>query len=371
MSYFKKEVYVKNFFQNMECDPLSYEISNGVVRQVLALDYLAKQLSNSIKAKLKEKILLRMALYQHYFMDRIPLYAVVNETVMLARKYCHSSFVKFLNAILRKLSEVELSLPDDLSIRYSYPQFFVDQLVKDYGADNAKEIMDLGNKAPRTMSRNDKNYDFTTEAGSFAYVKAVTKMNYIQNVSPVLLIHHLSKEIDCPSTILDLCASPGGKTLATYKYFPDAEYYANDVNEKKLSKLRENFDKYDLKVLLTEGRAEDFVFERKFDLIILDVPCSNSGVLNKCPEARWRISKEKLKELEDLQLRIISNAVLGLSEKGQIWYMTCSIIKDENEKLIDKACKKYGLKKITTKTILPAKRGDDGGFCCSVGKTCL
>ena len=83
------------------------------------------------RIKMKEKVLLRMALYQHFFMDRIPLYAIVNESVALAKKFCHESFVRFFNMLLRKISKTQLSLPqgdnvEDLGVHYSYPDFFVE-----------------------------------------------------------------------------------------------------------------------------------------------------------------------------------------------------------------------------------------------------
>src|SRR5205085_11471055 len=111
-----------------------------------------------LSLKLKEKILLRLALYQFYFLDRIPLYALANEMMQLANQYCHPMFSQFLNAVMRKLPDCPLSLPkedtnQDLSIRYSYPLFFVEHVRNVYGLEKIKEILSAGNQAAKIMAR--------------------------------------------------------------------------------------------------------------------------------------------------------------------------------------------------------------------------
>src|SRR5690606_22233382 len=99
---------------------------------------------------------------------------------------------------------------------------------------------------------------------------------------------------------------------------------------------------------------------------ILDVPCSNSGVLNKRAEARWRISWQSIKELEKIQMNLLRNASKLLSEKGQIWYLTCSILKPENERVVAWAAKELALSVISQQTILPHQEGWDGGFAAAL-----
>ena len=124
----------------------AHEIASGAARMALPLDYIGAQLSTSKKLslKLKEKSLLRTAIYQYCFMSKVPLYAIVNESIEIAKKHCHHTFASYLNALLRKLTpEMALQLipqgtsPEDLSIRYSYPLYFVNQLINDYGKDIA------------------------------------------------------------------------------------------------------------------------------------------------------------------------------------------------------------------------------------------
>jgi 16S rRNA (cytosine967-C5)-methyltransferase len=368
----------------------AYEIASGSARMALALDYLAAQMSTAKKLslKLKERALVRTAVYQYYFMAKVPVYAIVNETIELAKKYCHKTFVAYLNALLRRLEETKLELPagndaSDLSIRYSYSLYFVEELIQEYGKEQAEEILSVQNMAPKTMVRLRPGFDLSSDVTQYLEIQTQSGLPvaildkaaplaefgqhpglYIQNITPVALItmlaeHSLfSKE---KMNILDLCASPGGKLLAAYDRFPHAQLFANDVSEEKLVRLSQNLRKYGIEADLKCGLGEDYVSQEKFDLIILDVPCSNSGVLNKRPEARWRLSKDSLKELEEIQLRLIQHALTLLSPDGVIWYLTCSILKKENEGLVQRV-KHLGLEIAFSKVIVPNREGWDGGF---------
>lgn len=373
---------------------LAKEIAYGTTRMALALDHIACQLASSQKLnlKLRERVLMRTAVYQFYYMDRIPSYAIVNETIEIAKEFCHSTFVKFLNAALRRLSETKPELPKgetvpEISIRYSYPTFFVQELIQNYGLENAKAIMEAGNTPSPTMVRirsHEKRQIEETEgleilAGTALPIAIVRDTSlipsiagsseyYIQNITPTVLVQTLAKNAAYPKRILDLCASPGGKLIASHDQFPDSELFANDISPEKLKPLSENCAKYNISATLSSCRGEDYSSEEPFDLIILDVPCSNSGVLNKRPEARWRISQKNLEQLEELQLQLLKHAVTLLSENGEIWYFTCSILKRENSRLIKKACEKLSLKARTNETMFPNLDGWDGGFACALQK---
>jgi 16S rRNA (cytosine967-C5)-methyltransferase len=396
----RHEQYVRDFLEQWrkECNPsqsdlsLAQEIANGTVRMALALDCLGEQLTENgrLSLKVKERALLRTAIYQFFYLSRIPLYALTNETMKLAKKYCHPTFCAFLNALLRKLEGSSLALPDHFSIRYSYPTFFVDALIEDYGKEQTESILEAGNRPSPTLFRMRSCASDFSELGKG--VKELTKGEtpfgvvldssilpvltkrtdlYIQNITPNQLIVHLSQHLPKPpQSILDLCAAPGGKLLAAHDLFPHAQLWANDLSPEKTLKLKENCNKYGLNVVLSEGKGEDFNTEQLFDLVILDVPCSNSGVLNKRPEARWRLSQETLTQLKEIQLALIHRATQLLRDDGQIWYLTCSILKEENENIIEEACLRWGLNRQFHETILPNIEGWDGGFGCvlKVGK---
>lgn len=369
------------------------QIACGSAQMALSLDYLAEQVSDKKKLslKLKEKALLRLAFYQYYFLDRIPLYAIADESIKLAHKYCHKTFAGFLNATLRKLADNKMNLPEmetvhDISIRYSYPKYFVQQLIADYGLESAKEILSAGNSPAPTMVRirSESAKQVTSaipgleiiqrEPFKMAVLRDTALLQqivaspgyYIQNITPVSLINKLAEESQNPKSILDLCASPGGKLLVAHDLFPEAKLFANDVSPEKLERLTDNCKKYSIDASIACGNGEEYVSNELFDLIILDVPCSNSGVLNKRPEARWRISKESLTEIERIQRKLIAHASTLLAADGELWYLTCSILKKENETLTKSICNQLGLKIRFQYTQLPNRDGWDGGFACAI-----
>ena len=140
------------------------------------------------------------------------------------------------------------------------------------------------------------------------------------------------------------------------------------MSQEKLLRLSQNLIKYGIKVDLTCGKGEDFISEELFDLIILDVPCSNSGVLNKRPEARWRLSEEAIENLKIMQLGLIEHALTLLAERGVVWYLTCSILKHENEEILEYISRHFGYEATFSRTILPNQEGWDGGFAALLKK---
>lgn len=373
---------------------LAKELAFGTIKRLSSLDFLAKQLTSTGKLNLKskEKMLLRMAIYQFVFMERIPFYAIVDEKVGLAKKHFGMKTANFFNAVLRKAKDLKLELPrtenpvEDLAIFYSYPTFFVKKLMSEYGLKKAKEIMEVQNHFfPPTVRLRKKAGDTLLKGkelhylldGTFEVVQipkdveitsiAANPDFYIQNATPAFLIASLAKDIPSPKTILDLCAAPGGKLLACRDLFPEAELFANDVSEEKCALIRDNLRKYGAFSHISCQRGEVYQAFQKFDLIVLDVPCSNSGVLHKRPEARWRLLPENLKQLEELQIAIVKNAASLLNPGGQIWYLTCSILREENEDLIKKVCQRFRLKVFGKMlSVLPNDQGLDGGFGCAL-----
>ena len=171
---------------------------------------------------------------------------------------------------------------------------------------------------------------------------------YVQNPTPFYLIDALVHEIDPPKTILDICANPGGKTIALSEFFPNSEFYVNDLKEGR--EMFQNFNRLGIKAHFTQGSALEYPEDKQFDLVIIDAPCSNSGVLNKRPEARHRLTKESVMKMHELQIKLF--------EKGQklgknVCYMTCSILDEENG---------MPRKAAFSKTILPDETGIGRGL---------
>lgn len=356
---------------------LAQQIAYGAIRMAFPLDHYAKSLSiRPAKAlKNRELALVRCALFQCAYLDRIPLHAIANESVALAKRYCHNdAFAAYLNAILRRTQELPISLPqgdspEELSLRYSYPLWFVEQLLAAYGQKNAINILSSGNTAGMVMARKRSALPWHIARISGRDVAAVASSPawYIQNSTPAVLMEALPWAGWKPKTILDLCAAPGGKLLAAHDLFPRAALWANDISTAKSQQLADNCVKYGLSVELSCSAGEAFdAKNRLFDLILLDVPCSNSGVLNKRPEARWRLDGSALEALQQQQQRLLEHAATLLAPGGEIWYITCSILPQENELQTAKFCSHAFFYKRFEQTILPDMLGIDGGYACAL-----
>lgn len=330
---------------------LAYEIASGVTRRKQTLDSVAKKYG-TLPQKRKEKIALRMALYQLLFLDRVPDYAVGHEMVALAKKQLSPHFAKFLNAFLRthgpKCTLEGLTLVE----KQSYTPYFAEELTKAYGASMAATLLELGNKKPPLFARERNNMKMVLLD---AFIDSPSY--YIQNPAQFEVYIALTSQLKKPpKTIIDLAASPGGKTILLHDIFPEAELFANDLSEKKLERLKENLEKYAIKATLTHTSALDYSTDKLFDLVVLDAPCSNSGCLYKCPEARWRLTKEHVEEAALLQKKLLAKALQLVAPGGAIIYSTCSILPQENQMVTQ------GYNIISEKLIVPDEQGREGAY---------
>lgn len=366
------------------------EIANGTVRMTSALDSIARQLNSSgrLSLKPKEKALLRTALYQHYYMSKVPLFALVDEAVKLSKKHCHPTFTAFLNRLLRRIEETAVHLPDDdraesLALSFSYPEEYIRLLLEEQGLSLTREILAAGNIPPPVMLRvrpeanltkfQDPAFEWISHShpsvvalkeGQKVPLVAEWRDCYIQNLTPAKLLDNLSTHWQGPppKTILDLCSAPGGKLLAAHDLFPLAHLFANDVSEEKLNLVKVNAHKYNLDVTYFCQKGEEFVTAQKFDLVIVDAPCSNTGVLNKRSEARWRLTPESIQAHVNLQQKLLKRALELINPGGEVWYLTCSILKSENGELL----RSLGLPIKFEETVFPNLQGIDGGYGSSV-----
>lgn len=363
-----------------ECDVrLAQEIAYGTCRRQKTLDYYLSKYCE-LPRKKKEKALLRQALYQMVYMDRVPAYAIVDAACQIAKKHVSRPFSGFLNALLRRIDVKSLSLPtgnslEEISIRTSFPTFLVEQVTEAFGKERAEELLRCQNEVflPQARCRGEdpltqellllekKHYLIPKRA--LLQRVADSSSFYIQNRTPAFLMEML---VGClekpPKTVLDLTASPGGKLLLAYDLLEGASFVANDVSGEKRSRLEQNCQKYGIECEVTEHLGQEYPLERQFDLLLLDAPCSNTGVLHKRPEARWRVSESSLAAHVALQTALLERGAKLLAPGGVIFYMTCSILPEENEKLLARVCKTLGLVCVQKRLILPDEKGLDGGF---------
>ena len=375
LSLIKTDVFIDETIDSFELSPLdrtlAYEIASGTLRMKRWLDFAAKQLTKTGKLpeKRKERLLLEMALYQCYFLTRMPLFAIANEMVELAKKYSSRHFASFLNAIIRKIDRTSLPYSEEFATQLSYSDYFTATLIERYGKKAAEELLRALNIAPPLFARKRPTKECIIIKDSVQSI-IDDPHYYIQNPTQPALMKLLAENLpSTPKHVLDLCAAPGGKTIMAYDLFPEAHIVCNDISEKRLQKLRENIEKYAIEAEISCQLGEKAVFPNRFDLIIVDAPCSASGVLYKCPEARWRIEKESIKELQNKQKALLKHASTLLTKGGTIWYMTCSILPQENEEVVHWMQQESDFSSLAIKTMhtqLPNESGFEGGFCCAM-----
>lgn len=352
------------------------ELVYGTITWKLTLDEIIKKYSNIKLKKISVWILniLRMGIYQIIFLDKIPKSAAVNESVNLAKRYGHKSSSNFVNAILRKVSvndykELE-EIKDDkerISKTTSMPMWIIEELLKQKDIKEVEEICKNSNLKPNTTIRinklktNKKELEEKLEKRKIKYLEGsledffvLKKVKNIENIDLFkegfftvqdegagLIVDVLApKEDEC---ILDACSSPGGKT--TYiaeKMKNKGKIEAWDIHEHRV-KLVQNAAKR-LGINIIQAKTQDATeFNQdlvgKFDKILLDVPCLGLGVIKRKPDIKWKRKKEDIEEITKIQKAILDNCSKYLKKNGELVYSTCSILKEENEDIIERFLK--------------------------------
>ncbi len=352
------------------------ELVYGTITWKLTLDEIIKKYSNIKLKKISVWILniLRMGIYQIIFLDKIPKSAEVNESVNLAKRYGHKSSSNFVNAILRKVSvndykELE-EIKDDkerISKTTSMPMWIIEELLKQKDIKEVEEICKNSNLKPNTTIRinklktNKKELEEKLGKRKIKYLEGsledffvLKKVKNIENIDLFkegfftvqdegagLIVDVLApKEDEC---ILDACSSPGGKT--TYiaeKMKNKGKIEAWDIHEHRV-KLVQNAAKR-LGINIIQAKTQDATeFNQdlvgKFDKILLDVPCLGLGVIKRKPDIKWKRKKEDIEEITKIQKAILDNCSKYLKKNGELVYSTCSILKEENEDIIERFLK--------------------------------
>jgi 16S rRNA (cytosine967-C5)-methyltransferase len=356
------EEWIRREAPGKEAIRTAYEMALGSARHWMLCEALARACTRDGRIALggKERALLVLAIYQLHTMNR-PDYAVVHSTVQMAKSHSRA----FLNAVLRNYCRTRPS-PNRFD---SYPDVFVQRCFKEY-PEQAAGILEAMNCVPSLTVRlrgcanqrdplwqgqkvlQEQPWRVLEWNGSVEQLAARSDCS-IQNITQIQLFQELSQRLPKPPRrILDMCAAPGGKTLLLADTYPEAQIWANDISPKRVERLRANLQKYGIPAQVSCCAAAELQTEEPFDLILVDAPCSNSGVLHKRPEARWRL--DRFDALVETQQELLRHAQRLLAPGGSIWYMTCSILACENQPHPQPHFQQQ---------ILPNPEGWDGGYC--------
>ncbi len=371
------------------------EIFYGVIRNKKFLDYIIEKNTKEIK---KEWIrnLLRISIYQITFMDSDNK-GIVWEATELAKKKYGVPISKFINGTLRNYlrnKDLELKRLDDeknYEVLYSIPKWFYDTLEKQYGNDNLKQAITSLKKIPYLSVRvnklkySEEEFEEFLKEKDIQIIKKVDTVYYVnsgliinseefktgkiiaQDASSYLAAKNLG--VMPNELVLDICAAPGGKTAVLAENMENrGEIIAIDIHQHKIKLIETNMKKLGIDIIKATVMDARNVNKqgRKFDKILVDVPCSGYGVIRKKPEILYSKNRESVEELAKLQLEILNSAADILKDGGELIYSTCTITDEENTNNIEKFLKEREEFKVE-KLYIPENVSGDydklGGFC--------
>ncbi len=392
----------------------------GTLTYSIQADYLLSKHINKPLSKLDKEVLaiLESAVYQKLYMDSVPDYAIINESVNLTRKYGKASAAGFVNGVLRKtlvcgldISDIPKNTSKYYSVKYSLDEGFCSLMMKQYGSLAEKIFSGSRENAPFTVRVNTLKTDrkklkkaFSDKGikaenteicddclkvhGGFAVRdEELFKKGYYypQDEASAMAAYVLSPEKG--DTVIDMCAAPGGKTTYLAELMRgEGKIHAFDLYEHKIKLIDELSKRLGIDMINAEVKdAEVFdeTLKESADKILADCPCSGYGLLRKKPEIKY---KKSTKELENLQLKILENAAEYLKTGGELVYSTCTVNKAENIENINRFLslhKEFELCNIAGYfggkpffdigkgyiQVLPGEYGMDGFFIAKMKKT--
>ncbi|AOS84080.1 16S rRNA (cytosine(967)-C(5))-methyltransferase [Chlorobaculum limnaeum] len=380
---------------------LAKELVAGTLKYRLQCDYVIARFYRHDYAKAAEvlKNILRLGVYQLMHLDRVPRSAAVNESVKLARKYKGDHLAKLVNGLLRNISKESIildgwtaDLPEAkrLSIIYSYPEWLIARWITRYGIDAASTMLAHGNLPPATGYRinrlktdpenllvkpelsDAKRVTGAEGLGHFFFSKSFDRMEPLLKEG-LVSVQNPAQGLTClmaapepGSTVYDMCAAPGGKSTFMAELMENRGcVIALDRTAAKVARIASNAEALGITIIEPrEGDALTFDPGCAVDTILLDAPCTGTGVLGRRAELRWRTTAEKLRELVELQAAMLDRAASLLSPGGVLLYATCSVEPEENEHQVEAFLQRHPdfVMESSRLTLPGSSEGFDGGF---------
>ena len=353
--------------------PFVTNIVQGVLKNYELLEYNVNLYVR--KTSLTNKLILMMALYERYFLKEKE-YAVNNSYVELSKTKYDKSFI---NATLRNIRELKYS--DNEWINVSLPEWLYKLIKKQY-PDDYRTVIENYHSVHKTYYRlnpNKTDFDYLKDKYDIEIMENnvfISKQNlintddfnngffYIQDINAAKLTSVLKLKEDY--TLLDVCSAPGSKLFNTLEILKDSNTFSNDLNSTRLELIKKKaliLGYKNINFLNCDGRYLNSKLNMKFDVIMMDVPCSGLGVIGRKPDIKFHIKPENLDELQNIGYEILNNCSKLLKENGQILYSTCTINRKENEKQIEKFIKNNPEFKIIEEKTIIESYGDLFYYC--------
>lgn len=327
----------------------------GTLDKLIHIDYV---ISLFAKGKINSKVknILRLGVYQIFYLSKVPDNAAVSTSVDIAQKIGKGMLKGYVNGVLRNIARNKdnIEYPKEksqyLSIKYSYPHFFVKELITDIGIEECEKFFSYEdvhrtcirvdrnkadvNKIKEQLSGNDSLYFdecFYINGEAALLENGVCS---VQSEASVAVVKAL--DINEGEKILDCCAAPGGKTVYMASLLKNGEITAFDKHPHRVELIKNNARRcgYD-KIIHAEVFDMLNKYEGKFDKVLVDAPCSGMGVVGQKPEIKNTVTEEGFSDLSMIQIQILNNASLCVKEGGILVYSTCTVRNAENISLIN------------------------------------
>jgi len=355
---------------------LTAEIVTGTTRWLRTVDFLIEHFAGRPLRKIDPEVvvILRLSTYQLLHLDRVPASAVVDDAVDLARAARKPSASGFVNAVLRSLLRQRHKLPpperpDDgsreaqreyLGVTHSHPDWLVDRWLTRHGFEAVEAWTRFNNETPAlTLRVNTLRASVGDAARALAADDVETEPS---RYAPDGLVVTAGKPLKRPADglvfvqdeasqlvpllvgaqpgerVLDLCASPGGKTIAIAAAMRDTgTIVATDVRSRRMDLLQQTVLASGARSVhvLRLGATGQLPFMPVFNRVLVDAPCSGLGTIRRDPDIRWRRSEQDLPRLAAQQLELLLRAAAVVREGGRLLYATCSSEPEENEQVVD------------------------------------
>jgi 16S rRNA (cytosine967-C5)-methyltransferase len=376
------------------------ELFYGILRNLSLLDFwIASLRSQPLDQNARE--LLRLGLYQLFLLET-PEHAAVYETVELAGERTRSLVNAVLRNALRRKEELLANVSkQDLTVRSSHPRFLIDRWTQRFGAENTVALCDWNNRPASIYARINRlkisEDEFLSEVGSarcadrtpqrgiptnFVHLASVPNEAladghcYIQDPSTAaacILLDPIPGE-----NVLDACAAPGGKTGYLAELMKNqGAIIACDRDEGRIRTLQDNLERLGAEIARfaqhdwTSGEPlPDAAAISPFDRILVDAPCSNTGVMRRRVDLRWRLTPRDFLRMREEQLRILRATIPLLKTGGVLVYSTCSIEAEENDDVVTAITREFPfLKFVEQVSLLPFRNGFDGAFVAKLIRT--
>lgn len=351
------------------------ELVYGTVKARATLDWMISHYINRPLDKIAPVILniLRMGMYQMFFLSKIPVSAACNQAVELTKKYGHTGTVKFVNAVLRNAGRTpeKIVYPDKqrnmtqfLALTYFHPEWMVARWLKRLGAEATEELCKINNLTPplclRTNTLKNTREEllailesegvvaepsrWTAEGivcHSFPALSTLKSLReglfQVQDESSMLVAHVLDPQPG--EFVIDACGAPGGKSTHIGALMKNkGRIVSTDIHEHKLAITRENAERLGISTIETQALDATTIgskYPDQADRVLVDAPCSGLGVLRRKADSRWRKEKSMLQELPKLQSAILHSAADCVKVGGVLVYSTCTTEPEENQEVVE------------------------------------